>query len=316
MADYERATVIRCFVVKNTRFGVKSKEPIALCEDPMTLEKMKIALIGPGVMGEAILSGLIKSKTCSGEQITISGPEADRNEVLHEQYHVQVAQSNGSAVEGADFVVLAVKPQRFAQVAKSIKGKINENAVIVSIIAGVTLENMQKALGNDNVIRAMPNTPARIAKGITVWTASDCVSSTQKESAVDLFKALGEEVFVDDESYMDMATAVSGTGPAYVFLFMEAMIDAAVHLGFPRRIAEQLVSQTLLGSVEFYRSSHDHPAKLRNDVTSPGGTSAEALYYLEKAGFRTAISRAILAAYERSQELGQGIQTKLDINKD
>lgn len=280
------------------------------------LEKLKIALIGPGVMGEAILSGLINSKVCTGEQICIWGPEAERNNHLRTQYHVLVAQNNAEAVENADFIVLAVKPQRFSQVAKSIKGKIHNDAVVLSIIAGVTLENLRTALENDNIVRAMPNTPARIAKGITVWTATESVTETQKESAVDLFKALGEEVFVDDESYLDMATAVSGTGPAYVFLFMEAMIDAAVHLGFPRRIAEQLVAQTVLGSVEFYKSSHDHPAKLRNDVTSPGGTSAEALYYLEKAGFRTAISRAILAAYERSQELGKGIQTKLDITKE
>jgi pyrroline-5-carboxylate reductase len=229
---------------------------------------------------------------------------------------VNLAKDNSSAVEQADFVVLAVKPQRFNQVAKSLRGFIKKDAVVVSIIAGVKLESLAKALDHAAIVRAMPNTPARIAMGITVWTTTEEVSQTQKDSAIDLFKALGEEVFVDDESYMDMATAVSGTGPAYVFLFMESMIDAAVHLGFQRRIAEQLVSQTFLGSVEFYRSSHDHVAKLRNEVTSPGGTSAEALYYLEKAGFRTAISRAVLAAYERSQELGQGMQSKIDASKD
>ena len=280
------------------------------------LEKQKIALIGPGVMGEAILSGLLNSKTCPAANITISGPEADRNKQLHDLYHISVAHDNSQAVADADFVVLAIKPQRFNQVARSLKGFIKKEAMVVSIIAGIQLESLVNALGQTNIVRAMPNTPARIAKGITVWTATEAVSEDQKESAGDLFRALGEEVYVDDESYLDMATAVSGTGPAYVFLFMEAMIDAAVHLGFPRRIAEQLVSQTVLGSVEFYRSSHDHPAKLRNEVTSPGGTSAEALYYLEKAGFRTAISRAILAAYERSQELGQGIQTKLDFTKE
>ena len=258
----------------------------------------------------------MNSKTCAPEAITISGPEAERTSELSGHYRVVVAKDNAAAVENADFIVLAVKPQRFNQVARSLKGAIKKEAVVVSIIAGINMESLAKALDHTSIVRAMPNTPARIAKGITVWTASEEVTAAQKESVVDLFTALGEEVFVDDESYLDMATAVSGTGPAYVFLFMEAMIDAAVHLGFPRRIAEQLVSQTVLGSVEFYRSSHDHPAKLRNEVTSPGGTSAEALYYLEKAGFRTAISRAILAAYERSQELGQGIQTKLDISKE
>ena len=133
------------------------------------------------------------------------------------------------------------------------------------------------------------------------------MSEQQREVAQQVLQALGEEIFVEDEVYLDMATALSGTGPAYVFLFMEAMVDAGVHLGFPRRIAEHLVAQTVRGSVDFYRNHEDsiHPARLTTQVTSPGGTSAAALYYLEKAGFRTAISRAIWAAYERSQELGR-----------
>ncbi|NMC85396.1 MAG: pyrroline-5-carboxylate reductase [Anaerolineaceae bacterium] len=280
------------------------------------LEKMKVAVIGPGVMGEAILSCLVNSHICAPQNVTISGPEAERNQHLQDLYHVQITTDNGQAVANADFIVLAVKPQRFNQVARSIKGKLKPDAVVLSVIAGIKLESLAKALDHANIVRTMPNTPVRISKGITVWTTTESVTEAQKQSTIDLLTTLGEEVYVDDESYLDMATAVSGTGPAYVFLFMEAMIDAAVHLGFPRRIAEQLVSQTILGSVEFYRLSKDHPAKLRNEVTSPGGTSAEALYYLEKAGFRTAISRAILAAYERSQELGQGIQTKLDSSKE
>ena len=277
------------------------------------LEKMKITIIGPGVMGEAIMSGLIKSGTCSKSNIVISGPDVERNQELKESYGVKIATENSLAVKGADFVVLAVKPQRFKQVARSLNGFIKEDALVVSIVAGIKMETLVNEIGHAQIVRAMPNTPARIAMGITVWTSTDAVTKDQLECSRDLFKALGEEVFVEDEAYLDMATAVSGTGPAYVFLFMEAMIDAAVHLGFPRRIAEQLVSQTLRGSVEFYLTNHEHPAKLRNEVTSPGGTSAEALYYLEKAGFRTAISRAVLAAYERSQELGQGLQTKVDI---
>jgi pyrroline-5-carboxylate reductase len=151
----------------------------------------------------------------------------------------------------------------------------------------------------------MPNTPGQIAEGITVWTASKEVTDKQHEVARAIIGALGEEVFVEDESYLDMATALSGSGPAYVFLFTEALIDAGVHMGFPRRIAEQLVLQTIKGSASFYEYAGRHPATLRNQVTSPGGTSAEALYYLEKAGFRTAISRAVWAAYQRSLELGK-----------
>lgn len=152
----------------------------------------------------------------------------------------------------------------------------------------------------------MPNTPAQIGEGITVWYPAPAVTPAQQEWARVVLGALGQEVLVEEEYYLDMATALSGTGPAYVFLFMEVMIDAGVHLGFPRRIAEQLVVQTLKGSVDYYNTRKMHPATLRNQVTSPGGTSAEALYYLEKAGFRTAISRAVWAAYERSLELGKG----------
>jgi pyrroline-5-carboxylate reductase len=151
----------------------------------------------------------------------------------------------------------------------------------------------------------MPNTPAQVGEGITVWTDSPSVSDEQRSLARKILAAFGEELHVEDEDFLDMATAVSGTGPAYIFLFMEAMVDAAVHLGFPRYIAEKLVLQTMRGSTEYVREAPDHLARLKNQVTSPGGTSAEALYYLERAGFRTAISRAIWAAYQRSISLGE-----------
>jgi pyrroline-5-carboxylate reductase len=177
----------------------------------------------------------------------------------------------------------------------------------MSIVAGAAIEKISSACGHDKVVRCMPNTPAQIGKGITVWTCSPQVTAEQMDMAREILLALGEEVLVEEEYYLDMATAVSGTGPSYVFLFMEAMVDAGVHLGFPRRIAEKLVAQTVRGSVDYYQEREDpvHLARLRNEVTSPGGTSAAALYYLDKAGFRTAISRAIWAAYLRSQELGK-----------
>jgi len=158
----------------------------------------------------------------------------------------------------------------------------------------------------ESIIRAMPNTPAQIGQGITVWTATAAVTDMQRAHALTILKALGEEVFVDDEHYLDMATALSGTGPAYVYLFMEAMVDAGVHLGFSRRIAEKLVFQTVIGSANFASQSELHLAALRNQVTSPGGTTAEAMYHLDKGGFRTVLSRAIWAAYVRSAQLGSG----------
>ncbi|MDD5468370.1 MAG: pyrroline-5-carboxylate reductase, partial [Anaerolineales bacterium] len=182
------------------------------------------------------------------------------------------------------------------------------DALVLSIVAGASIEKIAQNLNHAIIVRSMPNTPAQIGEGITVWTASPQVSQAQREMARQILNSLGDELYVEEENYLDMATALSGTGPAYVFLFMEAMVDAGVHLGFPRRIAEQLVAQTVRGSVDYYQKRDDpvHLARLRNEVTSPGGTSAAALYYLEKAGFRTAISRAIWAAYERSIELGKG----------
>jgi pyrroline-5-carboxylate reductase len=206
-------------------------------------------------------------------------------------------------------VVLSVKPQRLTEVLNSLKGAIPSGAVVLSIVAGATLDKISKGLKHTAVVRSMPNTPAQIGEGITVWIASPSVNQAQKETARAILSAFGQEIDVDDEDYLDMATALSGTGPAYVFIFMEAMIDAGVHMGFSRRVSERLVVQTLRGSVDYYQTinqkSSVHVAALKNQVTSPGGTTAEALYYLEKAGFRTAISRAIWAAYQRSLELGR-----------
>jgi pyrroline-5-carboxylate reductase len=218
---------------------------------------------------------------------------------------------NAAAVRAADVVVLSVKPQRLDKVLAGLRGALRPEALALSIVAGASIAKLSHGLQHGVIVRSMPNTPAQIGEGITVWTAAPEVSAEQRAMARQILLALGQEIFVEEENYLDMATALSGTGPAYVFLFMEAMVDAGVHMGFPRRIAEQLVSQTLRGSVNFYQRNEEqvHLARLRNQVTSPGGTSAEALYYLEKAGFRTAISRAIWAAYERSGELGKGGKT-------
>jgi pyrroline-5-carboxylate reductase len=264
----------------------------------------KIAFIGSGAMAEAMIAGLLREKLAKPEHLLAAGPRSERGAQLQEKYGVQPFTDNSLAAAQADVVVLSVKPQRLSGVLKELKG-IRPEALVLSIVAGAPLQKISAALKHAAVVRAMPNTPAQIGEGITVWTASPNVSDEQKEIARSILSALGEEIFVEDENYLDMATALSGTGPAYVFLFMEAMIDAGVHMGFPRRIAEQLVLKTLTGSAAYYRKVQAHPAALRNQVTSPGGTSAEALYYLEKAGFRTAISRAIWAAYQRSLELGR-----------
>ena len=264
----------------------------------------KIAFIGPGVMAEAMIAGLLHKKLAKTENVVASGPREERGAELHNKYGINTTTDNSSAISQADVVVLSVKPQRLSEVMKGLKG-IHTDGLVLSIVAGASIKKISTGLKHKAVVRSMPNTPGQIGEGITVWTASNEVTDEQQEVARGILGALGEEVFVEDESYLDMATALSGSGPAYVFLFTEALIDAGVHMGFPRRIAEQLVLQTIKGSASFYEQAGRHPATLRNQVTSPGGTSAEALYYLEKAGFRTAISRAIWAAYQRSLELGK-----------
>jgi pyrroline-5-carboxylate reductase len=264
----------------------------------------KIAFIGPGVMAEAIITGLLRKKLARPENIIASGPREERGTELNKKYKIKTVTDNASAASQADVVVLSVKPQRLSEVMKGLS-RIHPEALVLSIVAGASIQKISRALKHQAVVRSMPNTPGQIGEGITVWTASARTSKEQREMAQQILGALGEEVFVEDESYLDMATALSGTGPAYIFLFTEALIDAGVHMGFPRRIAEQLVLQTIKGSVSYYHQAERHPATLRNQVTSPGGTSAEALYYLEKAGFRTAISRAVWAAYQRSLELGK-----------
>lgn len=275
----------------------------------------QIAFIGPGVMAEAMIAGLLRKKLAKPENITASGPRAERGEELHKKYGIAATTDNASATARADVVVLSVKPQRLGDVMKGIKG-IRADALVLSIIAGASIKKIGTGLKHKSVVRSMPNTPGQIGEGITVWTASKAVTDEQQEMARAIIGALGEEVFVEDESYLDMATALSGSGPAYVFLFTEALIDAGVHMGFPRRIAERLVLQTIKGSADFYEQAERHPATLRNQVTSPGGTSAEALYYLEKAGFRTAISRAVWAAYQRSLELGKEKPGHIDTHDD
>jgi pyrroline-5-carboxylate reductase len=264
----------------------------------------KIAFIGPGVMAEAMIAGLLRQNLAKPEKLIAAGPRQERGEQLHKKYGIQTTTDNAEAAHEADVVVLSVKPQRLSEVMKGLKS-IRPEALILSIVAGASTRKIGTGLKHKAIVRSMPNTPGQIGQGITVWAASAETSPEQREMARAILGALGEEVYVEDEGYLDMATALSGTGPAYVFLFTEALIDAGVHMGFPRRIAEQLVLQTIKGSAAFYEQAEGHPAALRNQVTSPGGTSAEALYYLEKAGFRTAISRAVWAAYQRSLELGK-----------
>ncbi len=268
------------------------------------LHDTKLAFIGSGTMAEAMIKGVLDRKLVTAEHIIASGPRVERGQELAARYGVRVTTDNREAARAADIVVLSIKPQVLLPVLQELRGVVPPEALVLSIVAGARITAIAQGMGHQAIIRCMPNTPAQIGEGITVWTDTPAVTERQRAQARGLLSSLGEEVYVEEEDYLDMATALSGTGPAYVFLFMEALIDAGVHLGFSRHLAERLVLQTMRGAVDFARQSNLHPAQLRNMVTSPGGTSAEALYQLEKGGLRTVVSRAVWAAYQKSKYLG------------
>ena len=276
------------------------------------LQDKKLALIGSGNMGSAIIGALLHKGELPPEQITASDPYPEQREIIAEKYHVQVTGNNQVAVQNADLVILSVKPQVLSKIFSKLQGRIPENSLVFSIVAGTPISAIQKGLSHSAVIRTMPNTPAQISAGMTVWTDSADVTEEQRQQARVILEAMGKELYVEYEDALNMATAVSGTGPTYVFLLAEALVDAAVHLGFSRRDARLIVLQTLKGSVDFALGSDLHLAQLRNMVTSPGGTSAEAIYQLDKGGIRTILSKAVWAAYKKSQLLGQRAEEPVD----
>ncbi len=261
-----------------------------------------VAFVGSGTMGEAIIKAVLAGELAP-HQVIAADIRPERGEELAARYGIRVTTDNVAAVREAGVVVLAVKPQVLSNVLADLRGHVPAGALVLSIVAGARLDTLIEGLDHKAVVRSMPNTPAQIGMGMTVWTAAPAVTAAQRSQAKAILKAMGEEVYVHDEKYLDMATAVSGSGPAYFFLILEAMVDAAVRLGFARPIARQLVLQTALGSVLFARDSGKHLAELRNMVTSPGGTTAEALHEMERGALRATISEAITAAYNKSRSL-------------
>ena len=265
---------------------------------------MKITFIGGGNMGEAILSAILAKGLSSPEAITVSDISQTRLQYLRQKYTVSVTSDNRQAVSTGDVVVLAIKPQNLAEVMAGLNGQLRPSQLVLSIIAGARISTLCLGLNHSHVVRAMPNTPAQIGEGISIWTATDEVTKPQKTLAGSILGAMGKEIYVDDERYIDMATAVSGSGPAYVFLFAEALTSAAMDIGLPYDIAQALVLETILGSALFMERSGKLPAELRRMVTSPGGTTAEALARLEKGKFTELVKQAVTAAYNKAQELG------------
>lgn len=266
-----------------------------------------VGFLGSGVMAEAMLSRLLEAGLCPPQAVVCSDPSALRLEALQRTYGVRVTQENLEAATSSRVVVLSVKPQVLEGVLAQLRGRLAPDQLVVSVAAGVPLRVLTEGLGHQALVRVMPNTPARIGQGVSVWMATAAVAEEQGADVRALLQALGRELRVTREEELDMATALSGTGPAYVFLFMEALIDAGVHLGFSRAVAQELVLQTVRGSAEFASVHRAHLAELRNQVTSPGGTSAEAIYQLEKGGLRTILSKAVWAAFNRSTALSVSV---------
>jgi pyrroline-5-carboxylate reductase len=269
------------------------------------LNNTTLAFIGSGTMAEAMIKGILNNGLTDPRRIIASGPRPERGRQLEERYGVRSTTDNKEAAREGDIVVLSVKPQVLPLVLDDLHGLIRPHKLVFSIVAGARTETIAQGLQQGAVVRVMPNTPAQMGQGMSVWTGTPQVTEKQRSQAGVILQALGKEIYVEDEDALDMATALSGTGPTYVFLMMEALVEAGVHLGFSRRVARELVIQTVLGSVLFAGESGKHLAELRNMVTSPGGTSAEAIYQLEKGGLRTIISKAVWAAYQKSRLLGE-----------
>jgi pyrroline-5-carboxylate reductase len=290
--------------------------------DENPLGGVRLVFVGVGVMAESMIAGLLKRRLVAPAQIVGSHPRAARRAELEAKYGIRVVESNRVAVSheraGGDtsaasgggeasgsIVILAVKPQKLNGVLHELKDALDANDLVLSIVAGARVETIAGELLHPAIVRAMPNTPAQVGEGMTVWTATAQVDETRERQVSAMLGALGREMRVAEERQIDMATALSATGPTYIFLVMESLVDAGVHMGFSREVARELVLQTMLGSVRFAMESHKHPAELRNMVTSPGGTSAEAIYQMEKGGLRTVLSKAVYAAFQRAVALGQ-----------
>ena len=273
---------------------------------------MRVGIVGAGVMAEAMIAGLLANRALGPELLVASHPRQERRDTLAERHGIRPVETNRDALTDAELVVLAVKPQMLGRVMRELRGAIGPEQVVLSIVAGATIRSLVDGLRHSAVVRAMPNTPSQIRRGITVWSPSPACTPRQRDLARAALRSLGDEREVADESFVAMATALSGTGPTYLFAVMEALIDAGVHLGFPRELAHDLVVGTLVGSAEYAQQSELHPAQLRNAVTSPGGTSAAAIYELEKGRIRTVFSDAVWAAYRRTLELGDRLEADVE----
>jgi len=270
------------------------------------MKAKKIVIIGGGKMGEVIAAGILKAGLAQPGSVTVSDIVPDRLAYLKGRYAVGTAQDNRKAARDADIVILAVKPQGIGEVLEELAPVIDRKKLVVSIAAGIPIrfiaERLKKGIP---IVRVMPNTPALVGEGAAALAAGEAASGADLAVARGIFDALGVTVVVK-EDLMDTVTGLSGSGPAYGFIIIDALSDGGVLMGLPRDVATKLAAQTLLGAAKLYLDSLKHPGELRDMVTSPGGTTIAGIRALEKHGLRSALIQAVEAATLRSQELGRG----------
>jgi pyrroline-5-carboxylate reductase len=272
------------------------------------MKTTKIGFIGGGNMATSLLNGLVASGH-EPKQLWVSDIDPGTLDVLSANLNINVTQSNQEVINAADVVVLAVKPQILAQVAKEIAPFIQRRQLVVSIAAGINQASLSKWLGTDTaIVRCMPNTPALVLTGATALYANDKVSPEQRDLAETILRAVGIALWVDDEDELDAVTAISGSGPAYYFLLMEAMEKVAVELGLSEATARLLIQQTALGAAKIALESSESPGELRRRVTSPGGTTQQAIETFEAGGFAELVSKALHAAKDRSVEMSKQME--------
>lgn len=271
----------------------------------MPLSGSRLAILGAGNMGEALVGGLLHAGAMTPAQLVITDPRADRLELMQQQYGIETVASNAVAVANADVVMFAVKPQILDRVAAEIAKPLPSGALVISIAAGVPIATIAGQLRpGTRIVRVMPNTCVTVGAGATGIAAGPDATDEDVKKARAIFEAVGSVVQVE-ESLLDAVTALSGSGPAYVMLIIEALSDAGVRVGLPRYQAQSLAAQTVLGSARLLIETGAHPGVLKDQVTSPGGTAIAGLHTLEEGGLRTTLINAVVAATERSRELGK-----------
>tara|TARA_B100000029_G_scaffold346980_1_gene339343 strand:+ start:1622 stop:2428 length:807 start_codon:yes stop_codon:yes gene_type:complete len=266
---------------------------------------MKISFIGSGKMAEALISGITESKTLSPNSINCTDKDENKTTYMHEKYNINKYTNNLDVIQNADIIFICIKPQDINSLSNELKNQFKNNQTIVSILAGTQIQTLRKLFNHNAIIRIMPNTPAQIKKSVSVWTHTEQTDLKHIKQIKSILASIGSGFYVEKEELIDMATALSASGPAYLFLFVESLIEAGKNIGLPDNLAKDLTTKMIDGSINLLNFSEEPPGTLRENVTSPGGTTEAALKVLIKNNFIKIIIEAIEAAHKRGLELGK-----------